>query len=44
MYRWARDFLDHRDLPCGAGAGRLVGETGVVTVGIDPDDTTGPAG
>ena len=39
MYRWARDFLQHHDLPKGAGADRLVGEVGVVTVGIEPDDT-----
>jgi membrane protein implicated in regulation of membrane protease activity len=39
MYRWARDFLQHHDLPSGAGADRLVGEVGVVTVGIEPQDT-----
>ena len=27
------------DLPSGAGADRLVGEVGVVTVGIEPQDT-----
>jgi membrane protein implicated in regulation of membrane protease activity len=39
MYRWARDFLQHHDLPSGAGSDRLVGEVGVVTVGIEPEDT-----
>ena len=39
MYRWARDFLQHHDLPSGAGADRLVGEVGVVTVGIEPQVT-----
>ena len=39
MYRWVRGFLDQHELPGGVGAGRLVGESGVVTVDIEPDDT-----
>ena len=39
MYRWVRGFLDEHDLPGGVGAERLVGETGVVTVDIEPHDT-----
>jgi membrane protein implicated in regulation of membrane protease activity len=40
MYRWVRGFLDENELPGGVGAGRLVGETGVVTVDIEPGDTS----
>ena len=40
MYRWVRSFLDQHELPGGVGAGRLVGESGVVTVDIEPDDTS----
>jgi membrane protein implicated in regulation of membrane protease activity len=40
MYRWVRSFLDEHELPGGVGAGRLVGGTGVVTVDIEPGDTT----
>jgi membrane protein implicated in regulation of membrane protease activity len=40
MYRWVRGFLDQNELPGGVGAGRLVGESGVVTVEIDPTDTS----
>ncbi len=40
MYRWVRGFLDQNTLPGGVGAGRLVGETGVVTVDIEPGDTS----
>lgn len=39
MYRWVRGFLDQSELPGGVGAGRLVGESGVVTVDIEPGDT-----
>ena len=39
MYRWVRGFLDEHELPGGVGAGRLVGERGVVTVDIEPNDT-----
>jgi membrane protein implicated in regulation of membrane protease activity len=39
MYRWVRGFLDQNELPGGVGASRLVGEEGVVTVDIEPDDT-----
>lgn len=40
LYRWARKFLDDNALPGGVGAGRLVGESGVVTVEIEPGDTS----
>ena len=40
MYRWVRGFLDDSQLPGGVGAGRLVGQTGVVTVAIEPHDTS----
>jgi membrane protein implicated in regulation of membrane protease activity len=40
MYRWVRGFLDQNTLPGGVGAGRLVGENGVVTVDIEPGDTS----
>lgn len=40
LYRWVRGFLDQSELPSGVGAGRLVGETGVVTVDIEPGDTS----
>ncbi len=40
MYRWVRGFLDEHALPGGVGAGRLVGESGVVTVDIEPGDTS----
>ena len=40
MYRWVRGFLDDHELPGGVGAGRLVGESGVVTVEIEPQDTS----
>ena len=39
IYRWVRGFLDEHELPGGVGAGRLVGERGVVTVDIEPNDT-----
>jgi membrane protein implicated in regulation of membrane protease activity len=38
-YRWVRGFLDQHELPGGVGAERLVGELGVVTVGIEPHDS-----
>ncbi len=39
FYRWARSFLRDHVLPPGVGADRLVGMTGIVTVGVDSDDT-----
>jgi membrane protein implicated in regulation of membrane protease activity len=39
MARWARGFLRENVLPRGVGADRLVGQTGIVTVDIEPDDT-----
>jgi membrane protein implicated in regulation of membrane protease activity len=39
MARWARGFLKENVLPRGVGADRLVGQTGIVTVDIEPDDT-----
>lgn len=40
MYRWVRGFLSQNELPLGVGADRLVGSSGVVTVDIEPGDTT----
>lgn len=40
LVRWVRGFLHESVLPPGVGADRLVGLVGVVTVAIDPDDTT----
>jgi membrane protein implicated in regulation of membrane protease activity len=42
MLKWVRRFIEQNELPKGVGADRLVGETGVVTVAVDPDDTTRP--
>jgi membrane protein implicated in regulation of membrane protease activity len=39
MFRWTRKFHEQHELPGGVGAERLVGEIGVVTVGIEPHDT-----
>ncbi len=39
FYRWARSFLRDHVLPPGVGADRLVGLTGIVTVGVDSTDT-----
>src|SRR5688572_27428993 len=38
MARWARGFLRENVLPRGVGADRLVGQMGIVTVDIEPDD------
>ncbi len=39
LYRWSEKFLGENQLAPGVGADRLVGLTGIVTVGIEPDDT-----
>jgi membrane protein implicated in regulation of membrane protease activity len=39
LARWARGFLRENVLPPGVGADRLVGQTGIVTADIEPDDT-----
>ncbi len=39
FYRWAKRFLKDNVLPPGVGAERLIGLTGIVTAGIDPNDT-----
>ena len=39
MLRWVRGFLSDSELPSGAGADRLVGTTGVVTVAIEVSDS-----
>jgi membrane protein implicated in regulation of membrane protease activity len=38
LYRWVRRFLDQSVLPLGVGADRLLGTTGIVTVGVEPGD------
>jgi membrane protein implicated in regulation of membrane protease activity len=40
MYRRVQRFVGDNDLPLGVGAERLVGQIGIVTIDIDPDDTT----
>jgi membrane protein implicated in regulation of membrane protease activity len=39
LFRWAQRFVREATMEPGVGAGRLVGMTGTVTSGIDPDDT-----
>ena len=39
FYTWSKQFLQKNVLPPGVGAARLVGQVGIVTVGIFPDDT-----
>ncbi|MGH9271753.1 MAG: NfeD family protein [Ilumatobacteraceae bacterium] len=39
LYRWVRGFLLQNELPPGVGADRLVGQVGLVTADIQPDDT-----
>ena len=40
LYRYARRFVGNNELAPGVGADRLVGLKGIVTVAVDPDDTT----
>jgi membrane protein implicated in regulation of membrane protease activity len=40
MYRWAQRFMARHTMQPGVGADRLVGLTGIVTIPIDPDDTS----
>jgi membrane protein implicated in regulation of membrane protease activity len=40
LARWARGFLKENPLTPGVGAERLVGRPAIVTVDIDPDDTS----
>lgn len=38
-YRWARRYSESNPMPAGVGADRLVGQVGIVTEAISPDDT-----
>ncbi|MFV0308103.1 MAG: NfeD family protein [Desertimonas sp.] len=40
MYRWAKRFVTDNQMAPGVGSERLVDLEGIVTVGIDPDDTS----
>jgi membrane protein implicated in regulation of membrane protease activity len=42
FYRWAKTFLRDNVLPPGVGANRLVGMVGIITVPVDPTDTSRP--
>jgi len=37
-YRFARKWVTDNDTPLGVGADRLIGQPGIVTTAIDPDD------
>lgn len=39
LFRWAQSVTNDSTPTPGVGAGRVVGLTGIVTIGIDPDDT-----
>lgn len=39
LIKWVRGFLNQNPLPKGVGADRLIGTTGILTVGIEPTDT-----